>query len=93
MNLLRFKYLKYVVLGLILVFVVICWFCKEKFKGYLWDYVEIKESGIFYVVIEYNFISFYVDGDMVLGFYYELIEVFVCDKGLQVQVFLVMSFN
>ena len=88
MNLLRPKYLKYVVLGLISALVVTCWPRKEKPKGHPRDYAEIKESGILHAATEYNSISFYVD-----GFHYELIEAFARDKGLQVQVSPVMSFN
>ena len=46
MNLLRPKYLKYVVLGLISALVVTCWPRKEKPQGHPRDYAEIKESGI-----------------------------------------------
>ena len=93
MNLLRPKYLKYVVLGLISALVVTCWPRKEKPKGHPRDYAEIKESGILHAATEYNSISFYEDGDTVSGFHYELIEAFARDKGLQVQVSPVMSFN
>ena len=72
MNLLRPKYLKYVVLGLISALVVTCWPRKEKPKGHPRDYAEIKESGILHAATEYNSISFYVDGDTVSGFHYEL---------------------
>lgn len=93
MNLLRPKYLKYVVLGLTSALVVTCWPRKEKPQGHPRDYAEIKESGILHAATEYNSISFYVDGDTVSGFHYELIEAFARDKGLQVQVSPVMSFN
>jgi len=93
MNLLRPKYLKYVVLGLISALVVTCWPRKEKPQGHPRDYAEIKESGILHAATEYNSISFYVDEDTVSGFHYELIEAFARDKGLQVQVSPVMSFN
>lgn len=93
MNLLKPKYLRYVVLGLISVLVVTFWPRKEKPQGHPRDYAEIEESGILHAATEYNSISFYVDGDTVSGFHYELIEAFARDKGLQVQVSPVMSFN
>ncbi|EKA81090.1 transporter substrate-binding domain-containing protein [Bacteroides fragilis] len=93
MNLLKPKYLKYVVLGLISALVVTFWPRKEKPQGHPRDYAEIEESGILHAATEYNSISFYVDGDTVSGFHYELIEAFARDKGLQVQVSPVMSFN
>ena len=93
MNLLKPKYLRYVVLGLISALVVTFWPRKEKPQGHPRDYAEIEESGILHAATEYNSISFYVDGDTVSGFHYELIEAFARDKGLQVQVSPVMSFN
>ena len=59
---------------------------REVRKGHPRDYAEIKESGILHAATEYNSISFYVDGDTVSAFHYELIEAFARDKGLQVQV-------
>ena len=53
MNLLRPKYLKYVVLGLISALVVTCWPRKEKPQGHPRDYAEIKESGILHAATEY----------------------------------------
>ena len=46
MNLLKPKYLKYVVLGLISALVVTFWPCKEKPQGHPRNYAEIEESGI-----------------------------------------------
>lgn len=93
MNLLRPKYLKYVVLGLISALVVTCWPRKEKPKGHPRDYAEIKESGILHAATEYNSISFYVDDDTLSGFHYELIEAFARDHGLQAAISPEMSFN
>ena len=47
MNLLRPKYLKYVVLGLISALVVTCWPRKEKPQGHPRDYAEIKKAAFF----------------------------------------------
>ena len=93
MNLLRPKYLKYVVLGLISALVVTCWPRKEKPQGHPRDYAEIKESGILHAATEYNSISFYVDDDTLSGFHYELIEAFARDHGLQAAISPEMSFN
>ena len=93
MKALKPKYLKYVVLGLISALVVTFWPRKEKPQGHPRDYAEIMESGILRAATEYNSISFYVDGDSVTGFHYELIEAFAQDKGLKAQVSPVMSFD
>lgn len=93
MKVLTSKYLKYLVLGLISALVVTCWPRKEKEKGRPRDYAEIVASGILRAATEYNSISFYVDGDTVTGFHYELIEAFARDKGLQTKVSPVMGFD
>lgn len=88
------KYLKYLLLGVICFLVLWLWpQKKEKENGHPRDYAEIIASGILHVATEYNSISFYVDGDTVTGFHYELIEAFARDKGIQAQVSPVMSFG
>lgn len=57
------------------------------------DYAEIKKEGIIRVAMEYNSVSFFVDGDTVAGFHYELIEAFARDHGLQVAIIPEMSFD
>lgn len=93
MKVLTSKYLKYLVLGLISALVVTYWPRKEKEKGRPRDYAEIVASGILRAATEYNSISFYVDGDTVTGFHYELIEAFAHNKGLQTKVSPVMGFD
>lgn len=88
------KYLKYLLLGAICFLVLWLWpQKKEKENGHPRDYAEIIASGILHAATEYNSISFYVDGDTVTGFHYELIEAFARDKGIQAQVSPVMSFG
>lgn len=57
------------------------------------DYAEIAAEGILRATTEYNSISFYVDGDTVSGFHYELIEAFARDHGLQASIAPEMSFD
>ena len=45
------------------------------------------------VATEYNSISFYVDGDTISGFHYELIQAFARDKRLKAEITPVMSFE
>lgn len=91
---LKSKYLKYILLGLISALAVTFWpRRKEKPKGHPRDYVEIMASGVLRAATEYNSISFYVNGDTVTGFHYELIEAFARDKGLKAEVSPVMSFD
>ena len=57
------------------------------------DYADIIREGVLRVATEYNSISFYVDGDTVAGFNYELIQAFGLDKGLRVDISPYMSFE
>ena len=57
------------------------------------DYADIIREGVVRVATEYNSISFYVDGDTVAVFNYELIQAFGRDKGLRVDISPYMSFE
>lgn len=61
--------------------------------GHPRDYAEIKKEGTINVATEYNSISFYVDGDTISGFHYELIEAFAHDKGLKANLYPVYEFR
>ena len=66
---------------------------KEKFQGHPRDYAAIAKEGILRIATEYNSISFYVDGDTISGFHYELIQAFARDKGLKTELTPLMSFE
>lgn len=66
---------------------------QEKRPGHPRDYAAIAKEGILHAATEYNAISFYVDGDTVSGFHYELIEAFAHDMGLKAGITPVMSFE
>lgn len=88
------KYLKYLLIALICFLVFTFWSQNRKMpEGHPRDYAEIAADGILRAATEYNSISFFVDGDTVSGFHYELIEAFARDKGIQAQVSPVMSFD
>lgn len=57
------------------------------------DYPAIAAEGLLRAATEYNSISFYVDGDTLSGFHYELIEAFARDHGLQLSLTPEMSFD
>lgn len=88
-----FRYLVPVVIVLALLISVRQCDKQEKPLGHPRDYAAITKEGILRVATEYNSISFYVDGDTVSGFHYELIEAFARDKGIRTQVSPVMSFD
>ncbi|GAA6255053.1 transporter substrate-binding domain-containing protein [Bacteroides sp. f07] len=88
-----FRYLVPVVIVLAILFSVRQCGKKEKPPGHPRDYAAIAKEGILRIATEYNSISFYVDGDTVSGFHYELIEAFARDKGLQAEIIPLMSFE
>ena len=57
------------------------------------DYPEIKEEGILRLVTEYNQSGYYVAGDTIEGFQYELSQAIAQLSGLEIQIFLEMSRN
>lgn len=88
-----FRYLVPVVIVLALLISVRQCDKQEKLPGHPRDYAAIAKEGILRVATEYNSISFYVDGDTVSGFHYELIEAFARDKGLKAEIIPLMSFE
>ena len=66
---------------------------QEKLPGHPRDYAAIAKEGTLRVATEYNSISFFVDGDTISGFHYELIEAFARDMGLKIEIYPLMSFE
>lgn len=55
------------------------------------DYPEIKQEGILRLVTEYNQSGYYIAGDTIRGFQYELSQAIAKLSGLEVHTHLVMS--
>ena len=55
------------------------------------DYPEIKAEGILRMVTEYNQSGYYIAGDTIEGFQYELSQAIAALSGLEVQTQLEMS--
>lgn len=55
------------------------------------DYPEIEKEGVMRLVTEYNSIGYYIDGDTVGGFQYELGNAIAGLAGLQIETHLEMS--
>ena len=88
-----FRYLVPVIIILALIFTFRYCGKQEKPLGHTRDYAAIAKEGILRVATEYNSISFYVDGDTISGFHYELIQAFARDKRLKAEITPVMSFE
>ena len=84
--------LKYVAMGIIAACITTFFLKKEKKHGHPRDYAEIATEKIIRAATEYNSISFYVDGDTLSGFHYELIEAFARDHGCKAAITPEMSF-
>ena len=57
------------------------------------DLPEIEKSGILNVVTDYNSIGYYVFGDTIAGFQYEMTKALEKDWGIKVNLFLENSLN
>lgn len=57
------------------------------------DYDAIAQEGIIRATTEYNSVSFFLEGDTVTGFNYELLQAFARDHGLKVEIHPEMAFN
>lgn len=57
------------------------------------DYPAIVERGVLRVTTEYNASGYYVTGDTLAGFHYELVQAFAQAHNLDVEVFPEMSLN
>ncbi len=88
------KYLRYIVMGTAL-FLILYYFVShpKRPQGHPRDYAEIAAEGIIRATTEYNSISYFVSGDTISGFHYELFNAFARDKGLNADITPVMSFD
>ena len=57
------------------------------------DYEEIKKEGILRIVTEYNSSGYYIKGDTIEGFQYELSQVISEISGLEVEIHLDMNLS
>lgn len=57
------------------------------------DYTEIREEGILRMTTEYNQTGYYVHGDTIMGFQYELAQAISQLTGLEVQIQLEMNLS
>ncbi|WP_291530759.1 transporter substrate-binding domain-containing protein [Bacteroides sp. UBA939] len=87
------KILKYGIMGIIAALVATFFLKKEKPQGHPRDYAQIATEKVIRAATEYNSISYYVDGDTLSGFHYELIEAFAHGHGWKVDITPEMSFE
>lgn len=98
MKITKSKTIKYLSIAVVAVIIASIWTTYQKEEPVpeeitYRDYDEIKRSGMLRTVTEYNSVSFFLNGDTITGFHYELIEAFAKAKGLQAEIIPEMSFE
>lgn len=84
--------LYFLLLGLAVSAMIGLWQIKKEVKPLLpRDYAEIKEEGVLRLITEYNQSGYYISGDTIEGFQYELGQAIAQVSGLEVQTRLEMS--
>lgn len=82
------KKLLFVYIVLLLIVIATMFFLWQSLSGKLFvrDYPEIKEEGVLRIVTEYNQSGYYISGDTIEGFQYELSQAISDISGLEVQI-------
>ena len=57
------------------------------------DYPEIKEEGILRIITEYSLSGYFVNGDTISGFQYEMSQAISKESGLEIQTLLDMNLD
>ncbi|MDH6358000.1 transporter substrate-binding domain-containing protein [Parabacteroides sp. PF5-9] len=79
-----------VLLFLAVISMIMLWYLKNKTISPR-DYEEIRQEGVLRMVTEYNQSGYYISGDTIEGFQYELAQAIAQVSGLEVQIQLEMS--
>lgn len=85
--------LKFLILIIITILIALYFNHNGPTKSTPRDYAEIKQSGVLRVVTEYNSLSYFVEGDSISGFQYELIKAFSKSQKLRLEITPEMSFD
>ncbi|MCD8261502.1 MAG: transporter substrate-binding domain-containing protein [Bacteroides sp.] len=85
------KYIRYIILVFIASLVATFILNKETSEEELIpvttrDYQEIDQEKVLRVVTEYNSVSYFIEGDTVAGFNYDLLMHFTADKGWKIEI-------
>lgn len=90
------KHKKLLILYISLLVIVLAWMAslghkKNQQLNSVRDYAEIREEGVLRVVTEYSPTGYFIDGDTIRGFQYELCQAIAEISGLEVQLLLEMN--
>ncbi|MCD8309986.1 MAG: transporter substrate-binding domain-containing protein [Prevotellaceae bacterium] len=89
----RTRLLKYVALGLVAAIAATFVWHPARKHGQARDYAEIAREGVLRAVTEYNSFGYHAEGDSAGGYYYELVEAFAREHGMQAEVTPLMEFG
>lgn len=87
------KKLLFLYLTMLLIAVATMFILHKSIRSEIRDYIEIQSEGILRIVTEYNQFGYYVSGDTIEGFQYELSQAISDISGLEVQISLEMSLS
>ncbi len=87
------KILQYGGMGLVIFFIFYFLTDRPEPQSHPRDYAEIAAEGTIRATTEYNSLSYFVKGDTITGFHYELFNAFARDKGLKAEITPLMSFD
>lgn len=82
------RFLLIISIALVLLFVVWLFMRGEDATK---DYSQIEEAGVLHIVTDYNSVGYFVSGDTVAGFYYDLIQLMKTHIPVKVEVSLESS--
>ncbi|MBK5721606.1 transporter substrate-binding domain-containing protein [Dysgonomonas sp. Marseille-P4677] len=85
------KALVFILVALVLLIAV--WFIWFNTKEEPREYAQIEKDGVLNIVTDYNSVGYYVSGDTLAGFNYELIELLKTCTPLKIEVFLESSLD
>lgn len=89
------KILRYVIVATVAVTIYYAWksLLKKDAAFHPRDYAEIVADSTLRATAEYNSLGLHMEGDSLVGFYYELISTFAADHGLKLDITPEMSFE
>lgn len=88
----KLLFLYIVLLGIVLAWMVSLWPYRKDHKVLpIRDYPEIQQEGILRIITEYSPTGYFINGDTICGFQYELSQAIAEISGLEVQLLLEMN--
>ena len=81
------------VLPVVVVLLLIIWVFTSKKEGAPRDLLEIEESDVLHIVTDYSSVGYFVSGDTIAGFNYDLIQLLKSRTSLKIEILLESSLD